>query len=114
MAADKFTLKLWQEKWHCSVVMPDGSHAEIPSETDLTGTEWQKKIEDVWAASQVIVRMIAYTDGLAAVDVDTVWAVADYQDQIAEIYNKLPTKYIMLTILWVAAVKLVKTENLTL
>jgi hypothetical protein len=68
---------------------------------DCTGaeTDWQQ-VDVLWANQgdaprQVIVRMIAYTDGLAAVDIDTVWAVATYRDQIADIWAKLPAHYIM-------------------
>ncbi len=62
----------------------------IPDGSDAT---WQA-VSVIWAnqgasPKNVIVRMIAQN---AAADVDTVWAIADYQDQIAAIYNKLPSK----------------------
>jgi hypothetical protein len=52
MAANKFTLKFWQGKWYCMVVMPDGNHVEIASDTDLTFTQWQAKVQQVWQDSQ--------------------------------------------------------------
>jgi hypothetical protein len=73
----------------CEIPIADGSEAG-----------WQA-VDVLWANAgaaprQVIVRMIAYNDGGAdTVDVDGVWAVADYQDQIAAIYAKLPTNYLM-------------------
>ena len=63
---------------------------------DGSDSSWQA-VDVIWAnmgdsPRNVIVRMIAKH---ATGDVDTVWAVADYRDQIAAIYNKLPTHYIM-------------------
>lgn len=70
---------------------------DIPADVTGATTTWQD-VSVIWAnqgdsSRQVIVRMIAYNDGGAdTVYIDTVWAVADYQDQIASIYGKLPSK----------------------
>ena len=74
---------------------PTNDPLDEDAPADCTGatSDWQN-VDVIWANAgdgprQVIVRMIAYTDGLAAVDVDTVWAVAGYQDQIATLYNAI-------------------------
>jgi hypothetical protein len=48
----KFTVKLWNNKYYCSVVMPDGTKQELNSDKDLTYSQWQEKIKAVWEASQ--------------------------------------------------------------
>jgi hypothetical protein len=64
-----------------------------------TNTAWQA-VSVLWANSgaaprQVIVRMLCYSHTSGNTDISEAWAVADYQDQIAAIYAKLPTNYIM-------------------
>jgi len=66
---------------------------DIPDDVSGAETDWQA-VSVIYANSgdspkQVIVRMIAYNDGLAAVDVDTCWAVASYKEQIARLYNAM-------------------------
>jgi hypothetical protein len=66
------------------------------ADPDGSDNSWQA-VSVIWANQgdsprTVLVRMIAKH---ATGDVDTVWAVADYQDQINAIYTKLPTNYIM-------------------
>ena len=71
---------------------------EIP-DPDGSETGWQA-VDVIWANSGespriVIVRMIIWCDHVAATDIDGVWSIADYQDQIQAIYDKLPANYIM-------------------
>jgi len=53
MIADKFSLKLWNDAYYCSVVFPDGTRQELKSDADLTYSQWQAKIDAAWAAKQV-------------------------------------------------------------
>jgi len=52
MEANKITLKVWNGSYYCQAVMPDESKAELSSVEDLNFTQWQKKIEETWIASQ--------------------------------------------------------------
>jgi hypothetical protein len=69
---------------------------EIPEPDGGVEAGWQD-VSVIWANQgdsprTVFVRMIAQH---ASADVDEVWDIADYQDQIQSIYDKLPTNYIM-------------------
>lgn len=63
-------------------------------EPDGSDTDWQA-VSVIWANQgdsprNVIVRMIAWNDGgVDDVDIDTVWAIASYQDQIADILSQI-------------------------
>jgi hypothetical protein len=67
---------------------------EIPEPDGSVEADWQE-VSVIWANTEdsprtVIVRIYASVAGVAAnVDVDAVWAIATYQDQIAALYNSL-------------------------
>lgn len=49
----KFQLDFWNGQYYCKTTMPDGSKSEIKSDKDLTYTQWQEKIKEIWDASQI-------------------------------------------------------------
>jgi hypothetical protein len=70
-----------------------------PLDTDMAdtidGTElgWQD-VSVIWANTgdaprTVYVRMIAYSDSGGDTDIDTVWSIADYKDQINETLKRV-------------------------
>lgn len=67
---------------------------DLIPEPDGSETDWQD-VSVIWANQgdsprTVLVRMIVWNDGgVDDVDIDTVWSVASYQDQIATLYNVL-------------------------
>lgn len=69
---------------------------DMPATLDGTETGWQS-VDVIWANAgdtqrNVIVRMIAYNDGgVDDVDVNSVWSIATYQDQIADILSTVTT-----------------------
>jgi hypothetical protein len=74
------------------------------ADADGSDTSWQA-VDVIWANTgdsprQVYVRIICYShdeggSGAGVHTIDEAWSVANYQDQIQSIYDKLPTNYIM-------------------
>lgn len=69
------------------------------ADADGSDTSWQN-VDVIWANTgdsprQVYVRIICYSHDASTHTIDEAWSVANYQDQINSIYNKLPTNYIM-------------------